>query len=70
MSHRELDLAVGKLPPVFDHGRGASLRKPIEDFAGFAARRVDRQREYFPPRFAGNPVCQFSGTHEHAATSG
>jgi hypothetical protein len=33
MSHREFNLAVGKLPPVFDDSRVSSLRKLIEDFS-------------------------------------
>src|SRR5450432_639674 len=65
--HRKLDLAVGKLPPVFDHRGGAGLRKLIEDFAGLETSRLDRQREYLRPRRAGNSICQIFGTKEHAA---
>jgi hypothetical protein len=35
ISHSELNLTVGKLPPVFNDSRVSSLRKLIEDFAGF-----------------------------------
>jgi hypothetical protein len=37
MSHRELNLTVGKLPPVFDDSRVSTLRKLMEDFSGFQA---------------------------------
>jgi hypothetical protein len=42
MSHREFNLTVGKLPPVFNDGRVSSLRKLIEDFAGFQAGGFNR----------------------------
>jgi len=42
MSHHELNLTVGKLPPVFDDSRVSSLRKFTEDFTGFQASRFDR----------------------------
>jgi len=42
MSHRELDLTVGKLPPVFDDSGVSSLRKLIEDFSGFQTSRFNR----------------------------
>src|SRR5882757_5678387 len=56
VSHREFDLTVGKLPPVFDNSRISDLRKLIEDFAGFATSRVNRQREYLRLR-ARHSVC-------------
>jgi hypothetical protein len=37
MSHRELNLTVGKLPPVFNDSRVSGLRKLTEDFACFQA---------------------------------
>jgi hypothetical protein len=67
LPHRKLDLAVGKLPPVFDHRGGAGLRKLIEDFAGLETSRLDRQREYLRPRRARNSICQILGTKEHVA---
>jgi hypothetical protein len=42
MSHRELDLTVSKLPPVFDESCVSSLRKLTEDFAGFQTGRINR----------------------------
>jgi hypothetical protein len=42
MSHREFNLTVGKLPPVFNDGRVSRLRKLIEDFAGFQAGGFNR----------------------------
>jgi hypothetical protein len=42
MSHREFNLTVGKLPPVFNDSRVSSLWKLIEDFAGFQAGGFNR----------------------------
>jgi len=65
--HRKLDLAVGKLPPVFDYGGGTGLRKLIEDFAGLETGSCDRQREYLRRRRAGHSICQITGTKQHVA---
>jgi hypothetical protein len=56
VSHREFDLTVGKLPPVFDNSRVSDLRELIEDFAGFATSRINRQREYLR-LLARHSVC-------------
>ena len=69
VSHGELDLAVGKLPPVFDNRRVSCLRKLIEDLAGFQTSCVNWQREYLWRLNARHPVCQFSGANEHGRTS-
>jgi hypothetical protein len=42
VSHRELDLTVGKLPPIFNDSGVSSLRKLTEDFAGFQTSRFNR----------------------------
>jgi hypothetical protein len=42
MPHPELNLTVGKLPPVFDDTGVSRLRKLIEDFSGFHASRFNR----------------------------
>jgi hypothetical protein len=42
VSHRELDLAIGKLPPIFDYRLVSSLRRFIEDFSGFKSSRINR----------------------------
>src|SRR6266436_9783818 len=63
--HRELDLTVGKLPPVLDDGRVVSLRSLIDDFAGFPTRGVDRQLEYHWRLRAGHPGCQIVGANGH-----
>src|SRR5450759_5370391 len=42
-SHRELDLPVGKLTPVFDNRHVAALRILIENLARLKARRVQGQ---------------------------
>src|SRR5229473_7253989 len=65
VSHRELDLAVGKLPPVLDDGRVISLRSLIDDFAGFATRGVDGQLEYLRLLRAGHPGCQIMRANGH-----
>jgi hypothetical protein len=41
MSRRELNLTVGKLPPVFNDSRVSGLRKLIEDFARYQASRFN-----------------------------
>src|ERR1700730_6302856 len=61
---RELDLTVGKLPPVLDDRRVISLRRLIEDLAGFAAGCIDGQLEY-SWRCAGYPGCQITGASGH-----
>src|SRR5882762_1275152 len=63
--HRELNLAVGELPPVLDDGRVISLRSLIDDFAGFPASGVDGQLEYLWLLRAGHPGCQIMGANEH-----
>src|SRR5260370_42038650 len=70
VSHRELDLAVGKLPPVLDDGRVISLRSLIDDFAGFATRGVDGQLEYLGLLRAGHPGCQIMGANGHVGPPG
>jgi hypothetical protein len=58
VSHRELNLAVGKLPPVLDDRREVSLRELIKDFAGFATSFLDWQLEYLRRLHRGHPGCQ------------
>jgi len=65
VSHRELDLAVGKLPPVLDDRREVSLRKLIEDFAGFATSFLNWQLEYLRRLHGGHPGCQIMGANGH-----
>jgi hypothetical protein len=40
MSHREFNLTVRKLPPVFNDGCVSSLRKLTENFRGLSAGRL------------------------------
>src|ERR1700730_18650395 len=47
VAQRKLDLTVGKLPPVLDDRRVISLRRLIEDLAGFAAGCMDGHLEYY-----------------------
>jgi hypothetical protein len=65
MPHRELDLTVGKLPPILDDGDVTSLRHLIEDFASFAASCLDRQFEYPWLLRAGHPACQIERANRH-----
>src|ERR1700730_19129248 len=60
----ELDLTVGKLPPVLDDRRIISLRRLIEDLAGFAAGCIDGQLEYLWLS-AGYSGCQITGAGRH-----
>ena len=55
-SHRELNLAVWSLPPVFDNRHVPSLGKLIDDFAGFQASRVNWKREFLGLLNARYPV--------------
>jgi len=66
VSHSELDLTVGKLPPFLDNRHVPDLLTWLtEDFASFATGRVDRQRKYFWLPRAVHPVCQIAGANEH-----
>jgi len=65
VSHRELNLAVGKLPPVLDDGREVALRKLIEDFAGFATSFLDWQLEYLRRLHGGHPGRQILRASGH-----
>jgi len=65
VSHRELDLPVGKLSPVLDDRREVSVRKLIEDFAGFATSFLNWQLEYLRRLHGGHPGCQIMGANGH-----
>src|SRR6478752_518204 len=65
VSHRELNLAVGKLPPVLDDRREVSLRELIKDFAGFATSFLDWQLEYLRRLHRGHPGCQILRANMH-----
>jgi hypothetical protein len=57
VSHREFNPTVGELPPILNDWYDTALRKLIDDFAGFAASRVNRQRKYLWLLIARHPVC-------------
>ncbi len=61
MSHCELDLTVGELPPILDDGHEAGLRKLIDDFAGLQTSRINRQRKYLRPVNARYSIGQITG---------
>jgi hypothetical protein len=63
--HGEFNLAVGKLPPILDDRRVASLGHLIEDFAGLPTGCIDWQLEYLWPPGAGHPGCQIMRTNGH-----
>jgi hypothetical protein len=65
MPPRELDISIGKLPPVFDDRHIARLRRLIEYFARLQASRVDRQGEYFRLKHPGHSIGQITGASEH-----
>jgi hypothetical protein len=46
MSDSEFNLPVGALPPIFNDWNETALRDLIDNFAGFATSRVNRQRKY------------------------
>jgi len=46
-AHRELDLSVGQLPPMFNCSHVAARRKFSKKFSRFGARIVERERESF-----------------------
>jgi hypothetical protein len=65
MSDSELNLSVGALPPIFNDRNETALRRLINNFAGFAASRVNRQRKYiWLPRIRDS-ICQIRGANEH-----
>jgi hypothetical protein len=43
---RELNLSVGTLSPIFNDWNENPFRKSIDDLAGFATSRLNRQRRY------------------------
>jgi hypothetical protein len=59
MSDRELNLSVGTLPPIFNDWNETALRKLIDDLAGFATSRVNRQRKYLQLRGIGKAALAF-----------
>jgi hypothetical protein len=63
--HRELNLTVGKLPPVLNDRRVISPRSLVDDFAGFQTGGVDGQLEYLWLLRAGHPRCQIMGANGH-----
>jgi hypothetical protein len=69
MSHGELNLTVGKLPPIFNDCSISSLRKLIEDFACSQASGFNWQRESLCLLRARHPVCHIAWTNEHVGTS-
>jgi hypothetical protein len=69
VSNRELNLTVGKLPPLLDNWPEAGTRRMIDNFARFAASCVERQRKDFERLPVRHPVCQFTGAISHCQTS-
>jgi hypothetical protein len=69
VSHREFDLAVGKLPPVFDDRYVAGAWKLIEDFADFQTSRIKWEREYLRLLNPGHSVGQITGANQHATST-
>jgi hypothetical protein len=65
MSHREFNLTVRRLPPVFNDGRVSSLRKLVEDFAGFQAGGFD----WCSVNFAGCCVLDIRSAKSPGRTS-
>jgi hypothetical protein len=68
VSNRQLDVTVGKLPPVLDDLEVTALRRPPDDFASFRARRIHRQFVDHRPRRARQPVCKVAGANRHVTT--
>jgi hypothetical protein len=68
MPDRKFNLTVGKLSPVLNGWRETTPRRLIDDFAGFAASRVEGQRKCLWPLLAGHPACQLTGANEHVGT--
>jgi len=66
--YRKFDLTVGKLPPLLDDWREAALWRLVDNFAGFAASCVERQRKDLQRPTVRHPVCQITGTNEHVGT--
>jgi hypothetical protein len=51
MTHGELNLPVGKLPPALDDFLVSALRNAMDDVADFEARRLQRQRKCLRDNF-------------------
>ena len=65
MPQRELNMTIGKLPPVFDDRHITRLRRLIEYFARLQASRVNRQGKGLRLLSAGHLVGQITGASEH-----
>jgi hypothetical protein len=57
MSDRKFDPTVGKLSPLLNNGQEAALWRLSDNFAGFAASVVQRERKDFQPLTARHSVC-------------
>jgi hypothetical protein len=68
MPDRKFNLTVRELPPFLDGRRETTPRRLIDDFAGFAASRVEGQRKCLSRLLAGHPACQLIGANEHVGT--
>jgi hypothetical protein len=68
MPDRKFNLTVGALAPFFDYWCETSPGRLIDNFAGFAASRVEGQRKCLWPLLAGHPACQLTGANEHVGT--
>ena len=68
MSYRKFDLTVRELSPILDDWYEPELRRLIDDFAGFAASRVNRQLEYLRRLHSKDPVCQIARANEHVGS--
>jgi hypothetical protein len=68
VSYRKFDLTVRELSPILDDWYEPELRRLIDDFAGFAASRVNRQLEYLRRLHSKDPVCQIARANEHVGS--
>jgi hypothetical protein len=48
LPHREFDLTVGELPPVFEDRHRSALQKLIEDFVDFCCTGPSRGEPFSP----------------------
>ena len=69
MPDAKFNPTVGELPPVLDGWCEAAPRPLVDNFAGFAAGRVDRHCELLQLRFIGDTIRQIARTNEHLGVS-
>jgi hypothetical protein len=68
MPYRKFNPTVRELSPILNNSRKTGVWRLIDNFAGFAARSVKRERKYLDLLRLRHPVCQVAWTRAHVGT--